>query len=126
MGSARHQPHLCPNPEDGNFRPVERRDGNKDSITLWQHQRDRRNKRAENTRTPIEKMAIPREIDEIVSAARKYKPKLTKMRKSEAGALVRARHAAKAPKPYQSMKAPEQPTAPHPSRPKRVLPLDEW
>ena len=114
------------NPEDGNFRPVERRDGTKDSITLWQHQRDRRNKRAENTRTPIEKMAIPREIDEIVSAARKNKPKLTKMRKSEARALVRARHAAKAPKPYQSMKAPEQPTAPHPSRPKRVLPLDEW
>ena len=72
------------------------------------------------------KRALFRELDEIVSAARKNKPKLTKMRKSEARALVRARHAAKAPKPYQSMKAPEQPTAPHPSRPKRVLPLDEW
>lgn len=113
-------------PHDRKFRAVERRDGNKDPITLWEHRRDRRKKRAENQRTPTQKVAIPREIDAIVGAARKNKPPLTKMRKSEARAIVRANHAAKAPKPYQSMKAPQTPPAPHPARTKRILPLDEW
>jgi len=113
-------------PHSGEFRPVERRDGNKDAITLWQDQAQRRRMRAENARTPAQKVAIPREIEAIVSKARKNKPPISKMSKSEARAIVRARHATHASKPYQSMDPPEPAPAPHPIRSKRILPLDEW
>jgi putative transposase len=113
-------------PDSGQFRPVARRDGDTTPITLWQHKRNRRKMRAENTRAPTKKVAIAREIGSIVADAKKQKPKIPRTRKAGARDLVRARHAAKGRKPYENMKAAEPAPAPHPSRPKRILPLDDW
>jgi len=56
-------------PGDLSFRVAMRRDGVTTSLTLWEHLRDRREQRAAQARTATEKIAISREIGEIVTAA---------------------------------------------------------
>ena len=113
-------------PCDNHFRVATRRDGATAPFTLWEHQRDRREKRAGQARTAIEKIAISREIDTIVHAARKTKTRTPRSAKAELRDAVRAAHAAEAPKPYQTMEPAEAPAAPHPARDKRFLPIEDW
>ena len=63
-------------PGDNSFRVATRRDGVTASLTLWEHLRDRREKRAAQARTATEKIAISREIDAIVTAARATKTRM--------------------------------------------------
>ena len=104
------------------------RDG-KDPSHSGEHRRDRRKKRAENQAYANTKVAIPREIDAIVGAARKNKPRHAhKMRKSEAAAGHRTSPLSRrqGPEALSEHGRPQTPPAPAPARTKRILPLDEW
>ena len=90
-------------PSDGQFRVTKRRDGATTSLTLWEHRRARREKRATRARTAAEKIAISREIGAIVAAARAMKAQTPRSTKTEARDAVRATQAAEALKPYQTM-----------------------
>lgn len=48
-------------PETRQFRPVERRDGQLTSVTLWEHEAERTRRRAANHRSSTEKVAIRRD-----------------------------------------------------------------
>lgn len=113
-------------PADDSFRVATRRDGVTASLTLWEHLRDRREKRAAQARTAAEKIAISREIGAIVTAARAAKTRTPRSSKTEFRDAVRAAQAAEAPKPYQTMEPTEAPPAPHPARAKRLLPTESW
>jgi putative transposase len=113
-------------PSDDSFRVATRRDGVTASLTLWEHLRDRRQRRAGQARTATEKIAISREIDAIVNAARTTRTRAPRSSKAEFRDVVRAAHAAEAPKPYQIMEPTEAPAAPHPARAKRFLPIEDW
>lgn len=113
-------------PSDNSFRVAMRRDGVTASLTLWEHLRDRREKRAGQARTATEKIAISREIDSIVNAARATKTRAPRSSKAEFRDVVRAAQAAEAPKPYQAMEPADVPIAPHPARAKRLLPIEDW
>ncbi|GGA94576.1 transposase [Brucella endophytica] len=105
-------------PETNKFRSVERRDGMLAPVTLWEHEADRTHRRAENMRSNVEKVALRRQIAEIASDR---KPSKTELRNA-----ARKTHAAKAPKPYDSMRPATLPPAEHPVRPKRHLPVEDW
>ncbi|RRH87411.1 transposase [Mesorhizobium tamadayense] len=105
-------------PETREFRSVERRDGMLAPMTLWEHEADRRQRRAANARTDVEKVTLRRRIAEISGGSTPSKAELRN--------AVRKSHAADAPKPYDAMR-PEPPApADHPSRPKRRLPVEDW
>jgi len=105
-------------PETRQFRPVERRDGRLDSLTLWEFQAERARQRAGNRRSSTEQVAFRREIASIVTAA---KPSKSQLRDA-----IRAAHAGAAAKPYQAMRPQEPATAEHPVRQKRTLPVEDW
>lgn len=85
-------------PDTQAWRPVRRRDGLAEPITLWQHQADRQ-RRCEIQRRPVrEAAAIRREIAAAVAAAKTPKSWLKEM--------PRARHATEAKKPYADFAAP--------------------
>lgn len=106
-------------PETRSFRPVERRDGCLEPMTLWEHDAYRAQLRAANHRSSIDKVALRREISAIADAA-----KLSKREKRDA---VRRAHAAAAKKPY-ATNAPEETVAQarHPVRQKKRLPVEDW
>lgn len=105
-------------PETGQFRPVERRDGQLTSLTLWEHEAERARRRTINQRSNVEKVAFRREIAAIAETA---KPSKRRLRNS-----VRNAHAAAAEKPYAVMQPPAPPPAEHPPRQKRRLPVEDW
>jgi len=105
-------------PETRQFRPVERRDGQLTSLTLWEHEAERAGQRAANHRSSNEKVAIRREIAAIVEAA---KPSKRQLRDA-----VRSAHATAAAKPYQAMRPPVSDPGQHPVRQKRRLPVEDW
>jgi putative transposase len=106
-------------PETRSFRPVERRDGCREPITLWEHDADRAQLRAANYRSSIDKVALRREISAIADAA-----KLSKLERRDA---VRRAHATAAKKPYASIAPGEAPAnRAHPVRQKNRLPVEDW
>jgi putative transposase len=105
-------------PETRQFRPVERRDGRLDSLTLWEFEAERARQRAGNRRSSTEQVAFRREIATIVTAA---KPSKSQLRDA-----VRTAHAAAAAKPYQALRPQGTATAEHPVRQKRTLPVEDW
>jgi putative transposase len=113
-------------PGDSVFRVATRRDGVTTSLTLWEHQRDRREQRATQVRTATEKIAITREIGAIVTAARTTKTRSARSSKTELRDAIRSVQAAEGPKPYQAMEPAKEPPAPHPVRAKRLLPIESW
>lgn len=100
------------------FRPVERRDGQLTSVTLWEHETERARRRTINQRPNVEKVAFRREIAVIVEAA---KPSKRQLRDA-----VRNAHAAAAEKPYAVTQTPAPSTAEHPVRQKNRLPVEDW
>lgn len=109
--------YVC-DPETRQFRPVERRDGQLTSLTLWEHEAERAQARATNRRSSVEKVAFRREITAIAAAA-----KPTKRRLRDA---VRSAHATAAEKPYEAMRPRAPDPAKHPGREKRRLPVEDW
>ncbi|NEV11338.1 transposase [Rhizobium sp. SEMIA 4088] len=105
-------------PDTRQFRPVERRDGRRDSLTLWEFEAKRARQRAGNRRSSLEQVAFRREMATIVTAAKPSKGQLRD--------AVRTAHAAAATKPYQAMRPQEPATAEHPVRQKRTLPVEDW
>ena len=105
-------------PENRQFRPVERRDGQLTSVTMWEHAAERTRRRAANHRSSTEKVALRREIAAIVQSA---KPSRRQLRDA-----VRKAHAAAAEKPYAIMQQPALPPAEHPTRQKSRLPVEDW
>lgn len=88
-------------PETRQLRPVERRDGQLASVTLWEHEAERARRRAANHRSSTQKVALRREITAIVEAA---KPSKRQLRDA-----VHNAHAGAVAKPYAVMQTP----APH-------------
>jgi hypothetical protein len=105
-------------PETRQFRPVERRDGQLTSVTLWEHQAERTRRRAANHRSSTEKVALRREIAAIVQSAKPSRRQLHN--------AVRNAHASAAEKPYAVMQPPTPPPAEHPARKKNRLPVEDW
>ncbi len=105
-------------PDTRQFRPVERRDGQLTSLTLWEFEAERARRRAANHRSSTEKVALRREIAAIVEAA---KPSKRQLRDA-----VRGAHAAAAEKPYETMRVQASGPSEHPSRQKRRLPVEDW
>ncbi|RWI36089.1 Mu transposase C-terminal domain-containing protein [Mesorhizobium sp.] len=104
--------------ETREFRSVERRDGLLAPMTLWAHQGDRALRRATNTRSNVEKVALRRRIAEIAVGQNPSKADLRD--------AVRRTHAAEAPKPYDAMRSPTPAPVEHPVRQKRRLPVEDW
>lgn len=114
-------------PKNGDFLPVGRRDGNVVTITLWEHERDRRLKRQANHRSFVQKARPRRDMAAIVAGDQ------ARQRKRDARDSVRAAHSADAPKPYgtgvpktSSEPADVSTPTPHPVRQKRPLDVEEW
>lgn len=107
-------------PDTGAWRPVGRRDGLREPITLWQHRAERSRARETGRRSIEEKTAIRREIAATVNASASKKQRLKE--------VTRARHAADAPKPYQNLTPAPAPirNTPDPERPRRVFPVEDW
>jgi putative transposase len=107
-------------PDTQAWRPVRRRDGLAEPITLWQHQADRQRRREIQRRPVQEASAIRREIAATAAAAKTPKSRLKEM--------TRARHATEANKPYADFAAPSVPTQEKldPDRPRRVFPVEDW
>lgn len=105
-------------PETRQFRPVERRDGQLTSVTLWEHEAERARRRAANHQSSTQKVALRREITAIVEAA---KPSKRQLRDA-----VRNSHAGAAEKPYAVMQPPAPSSAEHPPRQKSRLPVEDW
>ncbi|WP_287333090.1 Mu transposase C-terminal domain-containing protein [Mesorhizobium sp.] len=105
-------------PETREFRPVERRDGSLAPITLWEHEADRMHRRATNTRSDVEKVALRRQIAEIAGGR---KPSQADLRNA-----VRRAHAVEAAKPYDVMRPATPAPGEHPVRQKRRLPVEDW
>lgn len=105
-------------PETREFRSVERRDGMLASMTLWEHEADRLQRRNANARTDVEKVTLRRRIAEIAGGS---KPSKAELRNA-----VRKSHAADAPKPYDAMRPATPAPVDHPVRPKRPLPVEDW
>lgn len=104
--------------ETRRFRPVERRDGQLTTLTLWEHEAERARRRAANHRSSVEKVALRREIAAIVETA---KPSKRQLRDA-----VRSAHAAAAAKPYEAMRVQEPAPSEHPPRQKNRLPVEDW
>ncbi len=107
-------------PDTQAWRPVRRRDGLAEPITLWQHQADRQRRREIQRRPVQEASAIRREIAATVAAAKTPKSRLKEM--------TRTRHATEAKKPYADFVAssPLAQEKPDPDRPRRVFPVEDW
>ena len=107
-------------PDTQAWRPVRRRDGLAEPITLWQHQADRQQRREIQRRPVQEASAIRREIAATVAAAKTPKSRLKEM--------TRARHATEAKKPYADFAAPSASAQAKldPDRPRRVFPIEDW
>ena len=105
-------------PETRQFRPVERRDGQLTSVTLWEHEAERSRRRAANHRSSTQKVALRREIAAIVEAA---KPSRRQLRDA-----VRNAHAVAAAKPYAVMQPPAPSPPEHSPRQKSRLPVEDW
>ncbi|WP_400157924.1 Mu transposase C-terminal domain-containing protein [Agrobacterium sp. P15N1-A] len=105
-------------PETRQLRPVGRRDGRSDPLTLWELQAERARQRAGNRRSSTEQVAFRREIATIVTAA---KPSKSQLRDA-----IRTAHAGAAAKPYQAVQPQEPAIAEHPVRQKRTLPVQDW
>ncbi len=106
-------------PQTRSFRPVERRDGCLEPMTLWEHDADRAQLRAANHRSSIDKVALRREISAIADAA-----KLSKREKRDA---VRRAHAVSAEKPYARSDTERNSVHEnHPVRQKKRLPVEDW
>lgn len=105
-------------PMSREFRPVLRRDGNRQHLTLWEHLADRTACRVANFRSNVAKVAISRQITQIVQSAKDRKAQLrTAARTQQAGATA---------KPYQSMEPPPEPAGNHPPRQKQRFAVEEW
>ena len=113
-------------PGDKTFRVAARRDGATTPLTLWEHLRDRRGRRAAQVRSATEKVAISREIGAIVTSARTTRTGAPRSSKGELRDAVRAAKAAEAVKPYQSLEPAGAPAAPHPARSRKLLPIESW
>jgi len=105
-------------PETLQFRPVERRDGFRTSLTLWEHRADRACRRGINDQSEIEKVARRRQIAAVLGNSRRSR--------SELRDVIRSAHAAEAPKLYDIMRPPLSAPLPHPLRKKRRLPVEDW
>ncbi|KNY31071.1 transposase [Agrobacterium genomosp. 3 str. CIP 111-78] len=105
-------------PDTRQFRPVERRDGNLASLTLWEYEAERTRRRNANRRSPVEKVVFRREIAAIADAA---KPSKRQLRDA-----VRFAQAAGAAKPFEALRPQPPDRAVHPSRQKRSLPIEDW
>ncbi|WP_370204718.1 Mu transposase C-terminal domain-containing protein [Pararhodobacter marinus] len=107
-------------PDTQAWRPVRRRDGLAEPITLWQHQADRQRRREIQRRPVQEASAIRREIAATVAAAKTPKSRLKEM--------TRARHATEAKKPYADFATPSASAQAKldPDRPRRVFPIEDW
>jgi len=99
---------------------VGRRDGLLEAVTLWQHRAERIRARETGRRPIEEKTVIRREIAATVDASASKKQRLKE--------VATARHAANAPKPYQSLTSSPTPIreTPGPERPRRVFPVEDW
>lgn len=107
-------------PDAGAWRTVKRRDGRTEPVTLWQHEADRLRRREDERRPVQEQTANRREITATVAGAKSTKRQLK--------AMLRARHAAEASKPYESLASSSAPipAKPDPGRSRRVFPVEEW
>ncbi len=101
---------LCYDPRDGVTKPV----------TLWQHEADRTRQRESQQRPVQDKTLLRREIAATVAGAKSAKAQLREM--------TRARHAARATKPYQDAETVlgTANSGPEPDRPRRVFPVETW
>jgi putative transposase len=88
------------------------------SMTLWEHEADRLQRRSAGARTDVEKVALRRSIAEIAGGS---KPSKAELRNA-----VRRTHAAEAAKPYDAMCPATPAPAEHPVRQKCRLPVEEW
>ncbi len=105
-------------PETRQFRPVERRDGQRTPLTLWEQEAERSFRRSANHRSSVEKVAFRREITAIAAAAKPTKRQLRD--------AVRSAHATAAVKPYEAVRPQAPDPAGHPEREKRRLPVEDW
>jgi putative transposase len=106
-------------PDTRSFRPVGRRDGLLEPVTLWEHGAERAQLRATNQRSSIDKVALRREISGIAYAA--------KLSKRELRYAVRRAHAAAANKPQAVVSPGDAPdNRAHPERQKSRLPVEDW
>ena len=107
-------------PETGAWRPVGRRDGVSEPITLWQHKAERSRMRTSGQRPIEDKTVIRREIAATVEASASKKRRLRD--------LTRSKHATEVPKPSQSLSPSPAPAreGPNPNRPKRVFSVEDW
>ncbi len=110
-------------PHGGEFRPVPRRDGVTAPITLWEHQRDREERRSAFAVTASAKVKLRREIAAVAERAKLVQ---TKSHKAALRSAARAAHAAVPQKPYQAMAPELTDAAAHPARLKRPLPVQDW
>lgn len=113
-------------PNDQTFRTAARRDHVTAPLSLWEHVRNRRERRSAHDRTATQRIAITREIDAIVTAARAKTTTAFRSSKSKLRDVVRAAKAAEPQKPYQTTEPLGEPPASHPARTKRLLPFGNW
>jgi putative transposase len=118
-------------PHRGEFRPVPRRDGVATPITLWEHRRDRKERRSAVTATA--KVKLRREIAAVAENAKLRSsprpgatPARTNSHKAALRSAARAAHAALSPKPYQAMAPEPAEAAEHPLRTKKPLSVQDW
>ena len=120
-------------PYGGEFRPVPRRDGVATPITLWEHQRDREERRSALAVTASAKVKLRREIAAVAERAKLGQVSRdgvtsvrTKSHKAALRSAARAAHAAAPQKPYQAMAPELTDAAVHPAHLKRPLPVQDW
>jgi len=113
--------YVC-HPHTREFLPVGRRDKVTEPLTLWQHERDRRALRAANHRPAADKVKSRRHISAIAATAKQR-------HKAELRDAARAKRAAIAEKPYQTM-APAQvgqaDAGESPPSPRPKLTVEDW
>ncbi len=120
-------------PHGGEFRPVPRRDGVATPITLWEHQRDRKERRSALAVTASAKVKLRREIAAVAERAKLRQVSRdgvtsvrTKSHKAALRSAARVAHAAAPQRPYQAMAPELTDVAVHPARLKRPLPVQDW
>lgn len=116
------------NPRTMTFLPVVRRDGQTMPVTLWEHQHDRREKRAQARPLEPQRVMLQRERDKVVAEAfdRGAVKANGAKNKGALRAAARSKHAAVTAKPYEAAKPDDPPFPTYPERSKRILPIEDW
>ncbi|MEZ0171158.1 Mu transposase C-terminal domain-containing protein [Microvirga sp. TS319] len=116
------------NPRTKSFLAVARRDGQTMPVTLWEHQQDRREKRARAR--PLEQQRVMLQRQRVQIAAEAFdrsKGKTNRVKKKGLlRAAARSKHAAAASKPYEAVKPDDPPLPTRQERGKRILPIEDW